>query len=240
MDASILIAFLAGVVTVLSPCVLPLLPVILASSAQAGRLRPWGVMLGFVVCFALVTLTLASLVNALGLNPDVVRTASGILLILCGIFLAVPILARWLERNTGGIALVSARLPQGEGFGGGLAIGAGLGLAWTPCVGPVMASVLTLAMNQEVTLNATLVTLAFALGTALPMVAVIFGGRAVVQRLRFFQANGDLIKKIFGALLVLVGVLILTGGDRAIQIWLFDLFPHWEETLTGWEYGLVP
>lgn len=239
MDPSIVIAFAAGLVTVASPCVLPLLPVILASSAQSGRLRPWGVLTGFVVTFSLVTLALASIVNALGIHPDVVRTLSAVILVLCGVVLIVPALSALFERSTGSIANASARLPSGEGFGGGVAIGAGLGLAWTPCVGPVMASVLTLAMNQEVTLNAALVTFAFSLGTAIPMVAVIFGGRAVLKRFAFLQANGDRIKKVFGVLLILVGVAIFTGFDRTIQIWLYELFPHWEETLTGWEYSFV-
>jgi cytochrome c-type biogenesis protein len=239
MDLSILIAFAAGIVTVASPCVLPLLPVILASSVQSGRLRPWGVLAGFVLCFSAVTLALASVVNAFGIHPDIVRTISAVLLLACGIVLIVPHLSGLFERSTGGLANATARLPQGDGFGGGFVIGAGLGLAWTPCVGPVMASVLTLAMNQQVSLNAVLVTLAFSLGTALPMVAVIFGGRAVLKRLTFVQANGDTIKKVFGALLILVGIFLLTGFDRTIQLWLFELFPTWEETLTGWEYSFV-
>ncbi|MBJ3784775.1 cytochrome c biogenesis CcdA family protein [Devosia sediminis] len=239
MDISILIAFAAGVVTVASPCVLPLLPVILASSAQSGRLRPWGVLTGFVLTFSAVTLALASVVNALGISPDIVRTISAVLLIACGVVLLVPKASSLFERSTGGLANATARLPQGDGFGGGFVIGAGLGLAWTPCVGPVMASVLTLAMNQQVTVSAVFVTLAFSLGTALPMVAVIFGGRAVLQRFSFLQANGDRIKKVFGVLLILVGAFLLTGFDRTIQLWLYDLFPTWEETLTGWEYSFV-
>ncbi len=237
MDPSILIAFAAGVVTVASPCVLPLLPVILASSAQSGRLRPWGVLAGFILCFSAVTLALASIVNALGIQPDIVRTISATILIICGIVLMVPRFSNLFERSTGGLATLAAKGPAGDGFGGGFVIGAGLGLFWTPCVGPVMASVLTLAMNQQVTLNAVLITLAFALGTALPMVGVILGGRAIINRLSFLQANGDLIKKVFGGLLILVGIFLLTNFDRTIQIWLFDLFPGWEEALTGWEYS---
>ncbi len=239
MDLSIPIAFAAGVVTVGSPCVLPLLPVILASSAQSGRLRPWGVLAGFALCFSAVTLALASIVNALGIQPDIVRTISAAILIICGIVLIVPRLGSVFERSTGSLATLGAAAPAGDGFGGGFVVGAGLGLAWTPCVGPVMASVLTLAMNQQVSLNAILITLAFSLGTALPMVAIIFGGRAVLKRLSFFQANGDGIKKVFGALLVVVGIFLLTGFDRTIQLWLFDLFPGWEEALTGWEYSFV-
>lgn len=239
MLGSVVIAFAAGVVTVASPCVLPLLPVILASSAQSGHMRPWGVLSGFIIAFSAVTLTLATIVNALGVHPDVVRLTSAALLSLCGLVLLVPRLSAWFERQTGPLANASVRLPSNDGFLGGFVSGVGLGLAWTPCVGPVMAAVLTLAMNQQVTLDAALVTFAFALGTALPMVAVIFGGRLVLRRFAVLQTRGDLIKKVFGVLLIVAGLAIASGFDRTIQIWLYELFPHWEEALTGWENSFV-
>jgi cytochrome c-type biogenesis protein len=232
---AILLAFVAGVVTVLSPCVLPLLPVILASAVQDGRWRPFGVLLGFVLSFAAITLLLATLVSSFGLHPDAMRALSGAILLVCGVFLAVPQLSHWFEMRTGSIAGLSARFPDHGGFWGGFVLGAGLGLAWTPCVGPIMASVITLALNQTVTGGAVLVTLAYALGTAIPMAAVIFGGRALVQRVGFIQRHTTLIRLIFGLLLILAALLILTGFDRTIQTWLLITFPHWESALVGWE-----
>jgi cytochrome c-type biogenesis protein len=235
MDFSLALAFLAGIVTVLSPCVLPLLSVIFASAVQEGRWQPWGVLIGFVASFALVTLSLATAVNSLGLQPEAVRTFSGVLLLALGTLLVVPRFGHWFEVQTSGVAVLSATLPSGDGFAGGLALGGGLGLVWTPCVGPIMASVITLALNQEVTLGAVAVTLAFALGTALPMAGVIFGGRALVRRLSFFQEHAERIRQVFGLLLVLAALLILIGFDRAIQGWLLVHFPGWEAALTGWE-----
>lgn len=232
---SIILAFVAGLVTVLSPCVLPLLPVILASAVQEGKWRPFGVLAGFVLSFAAITLLLATLVSSLGLHPDAMRALSGIILLLCGIFLAVPQLSHWFEMRTGAIAGLSARFPDHGGFWGGFVLGAGLGLAWTPCVGPIMASVITLALNQTVTGSAVLVTLAYALGTAIPMAAVIFGGRALVRRVSFLQQHTTAIRLVFGALLILAAVLILTGFDRTIQTWLLINFPQWESALVGWE-----
>lgn len=227
-------AFLAGVITVLSPCVLPLLPVILASATQQGRARPIGMILGFVGSFTVATLALSFLVRALGVPPDINRTLAGIILLLLGLVLAVPILHIAFERFAGSIA---ARAPagQGNGFWGGVATGAGLGLAWTPCVGPIMASVITLAMNQAVDAGAVAVTLAFALGTALPMAAVMVGGRTLVQKLSWYQAHSARIQQVLGALLVLTGLAILFGWDRQIQILLLTWFPDWELALTGWE-----
>jgi cytochrome c biogenesis protein CcdA len=232
---SVFLAFLAGVITVLSPCVLPLLPVILASAVQAGKLRPWGVLAGFVLSFSAVTLLLATVVSSVGLNPAWVRTLSGIILLIAGLVLAIPRFSHAFEMRTSGIANLSTRIPAGNGFWGGLALGISLGLAWTPCVGPIMASVITLALNQEITGGAVAITLAYSLGTALPMGAVIFGGRALVQRVSWIQQHTNLIRAIFGALLILAGVLILTGFDRTIQVWLLRTFPNWELSLVGWE-----
>lgn len=130
------------------------------------------------------------------------------------------------------------RLPvpqNSSGFGGGLAVGAGLGLAWSPCVGPIMASVITLALNQQVDTGAVAVTLAFSLGTALPMAAIMLGGRQLARRLSWFQANSSRIQQVLGVILVLTGVAIFLGWDRQIQILLLTWFPGWEAALTGWE-----
>lgn len=229
-------AFLAGVITVLSPCVLPLLPVIFATATQEGKARPVGVIVGFVGSFTLATLSLSYLVRALGLSPDLNRILAATILILLGLILAVPPLQHGFERVASGLL---ARLPasqsQGNGFAGGLAVGAGLGLAWSPCVGPIMASVITLALNSQVGFGAIAVTLAFSLGTALPMAAIMVGGRALVNRLHWFQANASRIQHVLGAVLVLTGAAIFFGWDRAIQIQLLIWFPGWELALTGWE-----
>ena len=235
MLATIGFAFLAGVITVLSPCVLPLLPVILGTGAQEGRARPIGLIVGFVGTFTLATLALSFLVRALGVPPDLNRVLAGSVLILLGLALAIPQFHRVFERLAGALA---SRAPVGEpssGFGGGIAVGAGLGLAWSPCVGPIMASVITLALNQQVGAGAIAVTLAFSLGTALPMAAIMMGGRQLVRRLSWFQANAARIQQVLGVLLVLTGLAIFLGWDRQIQILLLTWFPDWELALTAWE-----
>ncbi len=229
-------AFLAGVITVLSPCVLPLLPVIFATAAQEGKARPIGVVVGFVGSFTLATLTLSLLVRLLGLSPDLNRLLAAAILILLGLVLVVPVLHEGFERWASGlVSRMPAGRQQSNGFGGGLAVGAGLGFAWSPCVGPIMASVITLALNQQVDAGAVLVTLAFSLGTALPMAAIMLGGRKLVTRLHWFQANSKRIQRVLGMLIVATGIAILLGWDRWIQIQLLTWFPGWEAALTGWE-----
>jgi cytochrome c biogenesis protein CcdA len=234
MVLTLALAFVAGVITVLSPCVLPLLPLILATATQEGKARPVGVILGFIVAFCVATLALSTLVVALHVPPDINRTLSAIVLVLLGLILVVPRLQLQFERVTGGVAS-AAPTAGGSGFGGGLAVGLGLGLAWTPCVGPIMASVITLALNQAVGPGAIGITLAFSLGTAVPMAAVLVGGRRLVRRLDWFQRNADTIQRVFGLVLLLTGLAIWLGWDRGIQVLLLEWFPGWEGLLTGWE-----
>ncbi len=235
MIASVGLAFVAGVITILSPCVLPLLPLILAAAAQEGRARPIGVILGFIGAFSLATLALSTLVRTLGVPPDVNRTLSAIVLALLGAVLLVPGLQLRFEQLASGLANRAPATAGGNGFAGGLTMGAGLGLAWSPCVGPIMASVITLALSQSVGPAAIAVTLAFSLGTALPMAAVLIGGRGLVRQLGWVQRHGSRIQQVFGLILLLTAAAIWLGWDRAIQIFLLDHFPGWEAALTSWE-----
>lgn len=236
---SLFFAFVAGVVTVLSPCVLPLLPVILANSTIGGRLRPIGVIVGFVVSFSVITLLLSLLVRSLGLSPNVHRTAAALVFIAMGIVLAVPALKARFEMWA---APVAGRFSSGgtsSGFGGGVLTGAGLGLAWTPCVGPIMASVITLALNQQTTLASAMTAIAFSLGTAIPMAAPVLLGHRLYSRIGFLKRNSARIQQVMGILVLLVGLAIWFGFDRTIQVALFKAFPGWEPMLTGWEHAIT-
>jgi len=237
---TIFFAFVAGLVTVLSPCVLPLLPVILANSAIGGRMRPLGIIIGFAVFFSGITLVLSLLVRNIGLSPEIHRTAAALIFIVMGLVLAVPFFKNTFERFTSPVmGSIGFRGSNGSGFGGGLLAGAGLGLAWTPCVGPIMASVITLALNQETTLNSALTALAFSLGTAIPMaLAVLFGNR-LYSRIGFLKRNSARIQQAMGVVILAVGLFIWFGIDRSIQIALFKAFPGWEAVLTGWESAVV-
>lgn len=233
---SILFSFIAGLVTVLSPCVLPLLPVILASSTLSGNKRPIGIIVGFVLSFTTVTLALSILVQQFSISPNVHRLTAATIFIAMGLVLTIPKLKTVFQFNAGrAVGQLSSQSASGEGLMGGLAAGAGLGLAWTPCVGPIMAAVITLAMNQETTWHSAFVALAFSIGTALPMGAAVLFGARLYSRVTFLKKNSELIQQIMGVVILLVGAAILTGIDREIQIGLFRLFPAWESTLTGWE-----
>lgn len=232
---SLIFAFIAGLVTVLSPCVLPLLPILLANSGLGGRLRPLGLILGFAVFFTLITLGLSLLVRQFGLSPEVHRVTAALLFTLFGLILFFHALKARLEGPLSRLTAGFGAARQGGGFWGGFLSGSGLGLAWTPCVGPIMASVITLALNQETTLQSAAMAFAFSLGSALPMAAFVVAGQGLYKRIGFLRRNAGRLQRAMGLLILLVGLAIWFGIDRDIQILLLKTFPNWEATLTGWE-----
>lgn len=230
----LLFAFLAGIVTILSPCILPILPVVL-SGTVGGRSRPFGIVAGFIASFTFFTLFLAGIVKATGISPDFLRTFSIVVIFSFGVGLLVPSFQSLLEKVFSRLAAFAPTGQGREGLGGGLIIGLSLGLIWTPCVGPILASVISLALAGSVSGSAILITLAYALGTALPMLAIIFGGRQLLERMPGLAANTGKIQKGFGVLMILTALAIAANFDRQIQIWLLNRFPNWGIGLTSFE-----
>jgi cytochrome c biogenesis protein CcdA/thiol-disulfide isomerase/thioredoxin len=232
-------AFLAGIVTVLSPCILPVLPVVLSGGVGGGKARPWGIITGFIASFTIFTLTLSTLVQTLGLNPDLLRWISAALVLLFGIVLVVPALKDgFLAITTRLVARSSAPVKMGKAPGGywsGLILGLGLGLVWTPCVGPIMASVITLALSQSVDAGSIFITLAYTLGTAIPLFLIMLGGRTLLQKAPWFTRHSSSIQRGFGVLMVATALALFTGADRAFSSWLLEVFPSYGSGLTAIE-----
>jgi cytochrome c-type biogenesis protein len=237
MLTTVFFAFLSGVVTVASPCVLPVLPFLL-SGTFGGRSRPYGIIAGFVASFTAFTLFLSGLIGVLGIPSDALRWVSVGLLLAFGLTLVIPVLHTAFERlSSQSVNRVSG--VQGEGFWGGVVVGGTLGVLWTPCVGPIMASVITLALNNAVTTQAFFVTLAFSLGTAIPMFAVMMGGRGLLNRAPWLMNNLSRVQRGFGAVLIVFAVGIGFNLDRQFQTWVLDTFPGYTNFLTGLE-GAAP
>lgn len=234
-------AFIAGMVTVLSPCILPLLPIILSGSSGGGKNRPLGIIAGFVLSFTVFTLSLSTLVLALGISPDVLRVLAAVLILAFGLVMMIPPLknafmafAQKLTSRQGTVA--PGKQNQKQGFSGGFVVGLSLGMVWTPCVGPIMASVITLAATQSVSFSAVFITLAYTLGTALPMFLIMLGGRSLLARMPFLTKHSSRVQQVFGFLMILTGTAILLGIDRDIQTWLLTVFPEYGSGLTGIEH----
>lgn len=226
-----MLAFLAGILSILSPCVLPLVPVVLAGAVAEHRLAPLGLAAGVALSFTAIGLFVATIGFSIGLDLNAVRQAAATLLVLAGTVLMVPRLqakfataagptSGWVQERFGGFSTA--------GISGQFGVGLLLGAVWTPCVGPTLGAASVMASRGENLGQVALTMLAFGIGTAIPllMLAMLSREALVRWRGRMLDAAGAL-KIILGALLVLAGVLTLSGLDRTIQTMLEDILPAW-------------
>ncbi|MGK2936505.1 MAG: cytochrome c biogenesis protein DipZ [Solirubrobacteraceae bacterium] len=219
----VLFALLAGAATALSPCVLPVLPVALAGGATGGRRRPLGIVLGLTASFAFTVIVLVYVIDALGLPDDLVRTVAIVTLIAFGISLAVPSLAARIEAP---LSRLGGRMspPEGggDGFGSGLVLGAGLGVVYAPCAGPILAGVVTVTASQPLSAQRALVAVAYAVGSGAVLYGIVLGGRRLTRPL---ARRAGAFQVATGAVMVLVGVAMLGDLDLRFQSALADRLP---------------
>ena len=238
-----LFAFISGVITILSPCILPILPVVLAGSVGGGKARPFGIVLGFIVSFTVFTLTLTFIVQAFGIPQDALRIAAVVVLVLFGLVMIVPWLKNGFMMLMSNLANIGSGMTSGnkskdqsnKGFWSGIPVGLSLGLVWTPCVGPIMASVTALALTQKLNTTSAIITFTYTLGTSIPMLAIMLGGRGLIKRVPWLLQNTENIQKVFGGLMILVGLLIGFGWDRSFQTMVLKAFPNYGSGLTAIE-----
>ncbi len=228
-------AFIAGIVTVLSPCILPLLPIILSSSDASGKQKPVGVVIGFVASFTFFTLFLSAIVRLSGIPSESLRIFSILVLSAFGASLLVPQIQTKMEIVFGRLANLMPSGTDRSGFWGGLVIGFSLGLLWTPCVGPILASVISLAITGAVTVQAFLLTLAYAAGTVIPMFAIMLAGSKALQKVPWLVRNTSRIQKVFGMLMILTALGIYFNVDRRFQTYILETFPNYGIGLTQFE-----
>mgnify|MGYP000045782449 FL=1 len=224
------LSWLAGSLTTLSPCVFPILPMVLGSSVQGHRWGPVAMGLGMALSFAGVGVLLGAAGDALGLDSEHVRAVGAVLLLVFGLVLWVPALSERFSRAmlplASGAQQVSARL-SGQSLASAALLGAVLGLVWSPCSGPFLASALTLAASEGGAWRGGWILGLFGLGAATPLVAVAYVSRAGFGALRErVLAQGERLKKGFGALIALLGLAILTGADKWLEALLVARLPE--------------
>ena len=203
------VAFVAGVITAISPCVLPVLPILLAGgAASANRLRPYAIVAGLVVSFTTFTLAGAALLSALGLPEDLLRDIAIAALLVLAATLVWPRLAWLLERP---FLFLTRRRPSADS--NGLLLGVSLGLVFVPCAGPVLAAVTALAATGTVGTRVVLVTGAYALGAGLPMLAIAIGGQRLTSGLRILRTHALTTRRIAGIVVGATAVAIAFGAD---------------------------
>lgn len=231
----ILFAFLGGIITILSPCILPILPIVLSGTITGGKRRPLGVVAGFIGSFTFFTLFLSAIVKATGVSPDSLRLTAVIIIAFFGVSLLIPPLQLAMEKWFSRLAKITPVQNQNDGFISGILVGASLGLVWTPCVGPILASIITLAATSTVGFNAVIITVAYAVGTAIPLLAITAGGRSLLTNHPWLVANTTRIQKGFGVLMLCTAVMILLSLDRAFQTYILNTFPAYGTGLTKLE-----
>lgn len=230
----ILFAFIAGVVTILSPCILPVLPIILSGSVGDKR-KPLGIILGFIASFTFFTVFLSTLVQLLGLSADVLRTVAIVVIFALGISLLFPQVQTFIEIMFSRISSRFGNRKSQSGFIGGVITGLSLGLVWAPCVGPILASVITLAATSQISVAVILITLAYSLGTSIPMFAIMYSGQRLTARLPQVMKYTTKIQQGFGVLMILTALAIYFNIDRQFQTALLEKFPQYGTGLTQFE-----
>ncbi|HEX3141166.1 MAG TPA: cytochrome c biogenesis protein DipZ [Rhizobacter sp.] len=222
----LVLAGAAGVATVASPCVLPMLPLLLGATlgggARAARSRPFFIVLGFVLAFSATALLFGSSVRVLGVSQEALRTGAIGVLWVFGALLLWPALFERVMAPLGGLADWASQRGMAPGAWGGFGLGLTLGLLWTPCAGPVLASILALIAAQPDSTQAGALLLAYSLGSALPMLAIAYGGQAVLQRARALARHAGRIRQGFGVMVLAVASAMYGGWDTAAAAWVAD------------------
>jgi cytochrome c-type biogenesis protein len=234
--STLALAFLAGLLSILSPCVLPLVPIVLGAAVAAHAFGAFALAGGLAVSFTLLGLLLALVGFGLGIDAGVFRMAAAAIMIALGAVLLVPAwqarlaaaggpVAGWADQRLGGFA--------SSGLAGQFAIGLLLGAVWSPCVGPTLGAASLLASQGRDLPQVALTMAVFGIGAAVPLVLLGLLSRASLMRVRSsLMSAGKLGKGLLGAAFILIGVAIVSGADKKIEAALVEASPQWLTDLT--------
>ncbi len=236
MLATLGFAFLAGLFSTLSPCVLPLLPIVLGAAASEHRLGPIALALGLDLSFTVIGLFVATVGFVVGLDADVFRLAGAGLAVMIGLVLVVPRLQTQFSLASGPVAnWADQRFGRfnTSGLSGQFGVGLLLGVVWSPCVGPTLGAASLLAAHGQDLTKVAATMLVFGTGAAAPLIVLGMLSRELMIRSRGrLMATGHMAKILMGTVLVLVGVLILSGFDKMLEAWVVDGSPAWFVDMT--------
>lgn len=224
----ILLALLAGVLTIAAPCILPMLPILLGTSVgQTSRARPIFIALGFVLSFSAFALVFGLFSDALGLAQDRLRDVAIVLLLGFGVLMLWKRPFELLVARLSGVVNRANEIGNRAGAGnlGGFVLGMTLGAVWTPCAGPVLGSILTLVATAMDIGHAVVLLLCYGLGAGIPMLAIAYGGQFMSTRVRRIARHAEQLQQGFGALIILTAVAMYFQYDSLITVWLSNFYP---------------
>lgn len=223
------LAFVAGVLGIMSPCVWPLVPVVMSSAAANGRSGPWFLAFGLAVAFALAGTLLTFMMLNLGLHPDGLRFLAAAMLILVALILLIKPLEHWINvRLSAFSAHFNTEGSNASSNLGQLGMGALLGIVWLPCVGPTLGAAIALASMGKSMFMAFTVMFTFGAGMA---ITLLVAGRVSAHLLNRWRPgilqNARHGKTLLGWLLLLLGLLVLTRLDKVLETWALNQLPAW-------------
>jgi len=220
----------AGVLTTLNPCVLPMLPLVLTGAFAQGRWGPPALAAGLVVSFTTIGVGVVAFGHVIGLDAQLVRQLAAVLLLLSGLVMVHPgtraLFIRFTTPLAGGANSLLDRFSL-DGPRGQLTLGLLLGAVWSPCVGPTLGAAIGLAAEGRDLGRTTVIMAVFAAGMASILLAFAYASRRVLARRQALASFGARARKVFGWLLVAVGVMILSGTDKMIEALLLGVLPDW-------------
>lgn len=232
----LILAYGAGLLTLINPCVLPVLPIVLAAALAADRRGPLALALGLSVSFVTFGLLVASAGHAIGLTEDVLGRIGAVLMLGFGLVLLVPAFARRFELVTAGLSAGADQrmhLMDLSGFRGQLLGGVLLGAVWSPCIGPTLGGAIALASQGQDLVWAGLIMTAFALGVSTLILGLGFGAQNTIRgRAAALRGLAERSKPIMGALFLGVGLMILLGVHHILEAWAVELLPIWLQDLS--------
>lgn len=227
---------LAGLLSTLSPCVLPIVPILLGSASNAHPRAPLALAGGLAISYAVIGTTLAWAGAALGIDASIFRNVGAVILGLLGLVLISGGLQQRFASATAGLGDAGNQLISRiklDGLPGQFAIGLVLGVVWSPCVGPTLGAAILLASQGAQLAQVALLMGIFGLGAALPVVALAYVSRGVMTKMRgkLMQA-GKTGKAILGVIMIGLAIMILSGADKPVETWLVEQSPAWLTNLT--------
>lgn len=232
-------AFLSGFVTILAPCIWPLLPIVLSSTIAGNsksHKRPLGITLGVIISFGIFTLSISFLVKAFNIDPNIFRIMAVIVIGFLGLTMLIPYLAARFEVLISRLSsTLGVGLNKGTGFLGGFITGLTLGIVWSPCAGPILATIATLAATGKVSLSVVLVTFFYCIGVGIPLFLFSYGGQQFINKAKGVSKYTGRIQQVFGLIMILTALAIYTNYDTLIETKLLNAIPIFSQSLNKFE-----